>query len=111
MPLREMEVRKAKPKEKPYRLTDGQGLHLLVKPNGSKLWQQRYRFLGKENILSHGQYPAVGIAEARRKREEAKKLLADGKDPGVQKKLDKITSANNSRTTFLLVAEEYLQLA
>lgn len=110
MPLREMEVRKAKPKESPYKLSDGDGLHLLVKPNGSKLWQQRYRFLDKEMVLSHGQYPAVGIAEARRKRDAARKLLAEGTDPGVQKKLDRINSENAARTTFLLVAEEYLEM-
>lgn len=107
MSLRELQVRKAKP----YRLSDGEGLHLLVKPNGSKLWQQRYRFLDREKMLSHGQYPEVGIAEARRKRVAAKELLAKGIDPGVQKKLDKITADTNARMTFLLVAEEYLQMA
>jgi Arm domain-containing DNA-binding protein len=56
MSLREMEVRKAKLKEKPYRLNDTLGLHLLVKPNGSKLWQQRYQYLGKEKTMSHGAY-------------------------------------------------------
>jgi len=53
MPLRELQVRKAKPKDKPYRLTDGEGLHLLVKPNGSKLWQQRFRFLDKVSYPPH----------------------------------------------------------
>ncbi|MDA7429967.1 tyrosine-type recombinase/integrase [Primorskyibacter aestuariivivens] len=111
MPLRELQVRKAKPKDKQYRLSDGEGLHLLVKPNGSKLWQQRYRFQDREKMLSHGQYPDVGIAEARRKKEAARELLAQGIDPGVQKKLDKITSDTNARMTFLLVAEDYLQMA
>ncbi len=109
MLLKEFEVRKAKPQDRPYKLSDGGGLHLLVKPNGSKLWQHRFRFMDKEKILSHGQYPAVGIAAARRKRDEAKKLLAEGIDPTVQKKLDKITASNTANITFKLIAEEYLE--
>lgn len=109
MLLRELEVRKAKPKSKPYKLPDGGGLHLLVKPNGAKLWQQRFIFMGKEKLLSHGQYPAVGIAAARQKRDAAKQLLAEGTDPSVQKKLDRITASNAANTTFKLIAEEYLE--
>jgi len=109
MLLRELEVRKAKSKSKPYKLPDGGGLHLLVKPNGAKLWQQRFIFMGKEKLLSHGQYPVVGIAAARRKRDAAKQLLAEGTDPSVQKKLDRITANNTANTTFKLIAEEYLE--
>ena len=65
MPQREMEVRKARSIDRAYRLNDGGGLHLLVKPTGSKLWQKRYRFANGEKTLSHGAYPDVGIAEAR----------------------------------------------
>lgn len=79
MALSEFAVRKAKPRDKPYKLTDGDGLHLLVKPNGSKLWQQRYLFMGKEKLLSHGTYPTVTISKARKKREEARVLLSEGK--------------------------------
>ena len=104
-----MEIRKAKPKDKPYKLFDGGGLFLLVRPNGSKLWQQRYNFLGKEKSLSHGQYPEVGIAAARRKRDEAKRLLAEGTDPSLQKKLDRINAENAARNTFKLVAEEHIE--
>lgn len=111
MPLREMEVRKAKSKDRAYRLTDGGGLHLLVKPNGSKLWQQRYRFANGEMTLSHGAYPDVGIAEARRKCVEAKDLLDEGIDPGTQKKLDRIERERNARTTFRSVADDYLEMA
>nr|WP_306263985.1 tyrosine-type recombinase/integrase [Pararhizobium sp. IMCC3301] len=109
MLLRELEVRKAKSKNKPYKLPDGGGLHLLVKPNGAKLWQQRFVFMGKEKLLSHGQYPAVGIAAARRKRDAARQLLAEGTDPSVQKMLDRITASNTANTTFKLIAEEYLE--
>lgn len=108
MPLTDVKIRMAKPRPKSYKLSDGGGLFLLVKPGGGKLWQQKYRFLGKERLLSHGQYPAVTLAQARKKRDEAHALLADDRDPGVQKKLDKIAAETLARTTFKLIAEELL---
>ncbi|MCG6904510.1 MAG: Arm DNA-binding domain-containing protein, partial [Rhodobacter sp.] len=57
MPISDLKIKKAQAREKPYKLPDGGGMFLLVKPNGSKLWQQKYRYLGKERLLSHGQYP------------------------------------------------------
>lgn len=108
MALSDFAVRSAKPKKTAYRLTDGDGLNLLVRPNGSKLWQLRYRFRGKENILSFGKYPIVSLADARRKREEAKRLLSENVDPAAQRKLDKIANAEAARTTFGLIAEEHL---
>ena len=107
--LREFEIKRAKAKEKPYRMSDGDGLFLLVKPNGSKLWQQRYRFHDKEKIISHGQYPVVGIKEARDKSFEARRLLAEGTDPQVQKRLDKLTEHYAANSSFLNVALEYLE--
>ena len=83
MPLSEFAVSKAKPRNKPYKLTDGGGLYLLVNSNGSKLWLLKYRYLGKEKLLSYGRYPLITIAEARKLREASKKLLSDGKDPSV----------------------------
>lgn len=109
MALSKFKISKAKPAEKAYKLADGGGLFLLVKPNGSKLWRQKYRFLGKERLLSHGNYPEVALAQARQKREEARALLADGQDPGVEKKLARITAETQARTTFKLVAEEYIE--
>jgi integrase len=111
MALTDLKIRKAKAESKPYKLSDGGGLFLLVKPNGSKLWQQKYRYLGKERLLSHGQYPEVSLTQARQKREEARVVLAEGGDPAVQKRLDQIESETQARSTFLLVAEEYLQMA
>ncbi|MFV2035215.1 MAG: tyrosine-type recombinase/integrase, partial [Halocynthiibacter sp.] len=108
MALSEFAARKAKPRQKPYKLTDGGGLFLLVQPNGSKLWRHKYRFEGKEKLLSFGPYPLTTIAEARAKREAAKKLLAEGSDPSVKKRLEKIAATTASRITFGLVAEEYL---
>ena len=109
MALSEFAVRKAKPKEKPYRMSDGLGLHLLIQPSGSKLWQMRYRFNNKENVLSFGRYPTIGLAAARRKRDEAKELIADGINPMTQRRLDKIAAENTARQTFELLSEEYLQ--
>ena len=108
MALSEFTISKAKPQEKAYKLADGGGLFLLVKTNGSKLWRQKYRYLGKERLLAHGSYPEVTLANARRKRDEARAQLADGTDPAVQRKLDKITAETQARTTFKLIAEEYI---
>jgi integrase len=109
MRLSEFTIRKAKPKEKPDRLTDGGGLHLLVQSSGSKLWQMRYRHGGRENVLSFGQFPLVSLAEARRKRDEAKKLLIGHIDPAEQRRLDKIAAETTARQTFGEVASEYLE--
>ncbi len=108
MPLTDVKIRKAKPRPKSYKMSDGGGLFLLVRPGGGKLWQQKYRFLGRERLLSHGQYPAVTLAQARQKRDEAHAMLAEDRDPGVQKKLDKIAAETLTRTTFKLIAEEHL---
>ena len=109
MPLTALAITKARPREKAYKLSDGGGLFLFVKPNGSKLWQQKYRFLGKEGLLSHGQYPDVSLAQARQKRDDARTALAEGRDPAVQKRLAQIAAETQARTTFKLVAEEYIE--
>ncbi|MEL7252822.1 MAG: integrase arm-type DNA-binding domain-containing protein [Pseudomonadota bacterium] len=111
MALSDLKIRKAKNRDKPYKLADGGGLFLLVKPNGSRLWQQKYRYLGKERLLSHGSYPAVSLAQAREKREKAHEVLAEGRDPAVQKRLDEIEAETQARTTFKLVAKDYLEMA
>lgn len=84
MALKELEVRFAKPQQKSFKLSDGGGLYILIQPNGSKLWQMKYRFQGKERTLSFGKYPGVGLAAAREKRAAAKAKLADGIDPRVK---------------------------
>lgn len=68
MALKDLQFRKAEIRAKPCKLPDAGGLFVLVKPDGSKLWQQKYRYLGKERLLSHGQYPDVSLAEAPKKR-------------------------------------------
>ena len=84
MPLKELEVRNARPRKRAYKLFDGGGLHLFVQPGGAKTWRLKYRFSGCEKQLHLGRYPYVGLALARSKREEAKALLDAGKDPSSQ---------------------------
>jgi Arm DNA-binding domain len=81
---------------------------MLVKPGGSKLWWFRYRFAGRENMLSLGACPAVSLANARGKRNEARKLLAAATDPSRQRKLDKYASAAAAQNTFESIAAECL---
>jgi hypothetical protein len=85
MPLTDTAIRNAKPLDELYK----QGLYLLIKPNGSKLWQLKYRFGGKEKKLALGAYPTVTLANARKLREEARAVLSAGGDPGVKKQQEK----------------------
>jgi integrase len=109
MRLTHFVIENAKRAEKQFKLSDGGGLYLVVQPSGTKLWRMKYSFLGKERSLSMGMYPAVSLAEARERRDQARKLLATGVDPSVQKKLDRIARETAARTTFALVAEEYVE--
>ena len=91
--LTEMTIKKAKPKEKQYKLSDGEGMYLRVYPNNSKYWQLKYRFDGKHKTLSFGVWPEVGISEAREKRFEARKKIKQGIDP-IQEKQQIIIDQN-----------------
>jgi integrase len=102
-------LEKAKPREKPYKLSDGGGLSLHVQPNGSKLWRFRYRFGGKENMLAFGPFPAVTLASAREKRDAARRLIAEGIDPSQQRKNQRAANADAAKNTFGLIAAEYLE--
>lgn len=99
MPLTDTKVKNAKPAEKPVKLTDGFGLYLLVHPNGSKYWQLGYRFKAKQKVFSIGVYPAVSLADARQRRDEAKKLLASGVDPSAKKQADNKTTMEKRNNT------------
>lgn len=90
MALTDVKVRNAKPTDKPVKLTDGNGMHLLVQPSGSKYWRLQYRFSGKQKMLALGVYPEVSLSEARRRREEARQLIANNVDPGEKRKTKKI---------------------
>lgn len=107
MPLTNIAVNSAKPKDKAFKLSDGGGLFLLVHPNGSKYWRLKYRFGSKEKLLAIGKYPFVSLADARERRDIAKKLLAGGRDPGAIKKAEKLEAKQLSANTFEAVAREW----
>ena len=100
-------VRAAKPRAKPYKVRHG-GLHLLVQPNGSRPWRLAYRFAGKQKTIALGSYPTVSLAKAREGRERAKRLIAGGLDPSVQKRREKLASKGSADATFKSIAVEYL---
>ncbi|MFX1761406.1 integrase arm-type DNA-binding domain-containing protein [Paraburkholderia sp. A1RI-2L] len=92
------------------KLFDGGGLFLELRPAGTKKWRLKYRFNGKENLLTFGDYPSVTLAEARERREAAKRLLAGGTDPALQRDIDRQTAALAASTTFQSVAEDWLAI-
>lgn len=106
MPLSDTAVRNSKPKEKPYKLTDSEGLYLLISSTG-KYWRFDYRFLGKRKTLAMGVYPDTSLADARERRSQARKLLANGKDPGEVKQTQKQTAKLLASNTFEAVAREW----
>ena len=108
MALTHTEVLNARKRDAAYKLSDGDSLYLYVQPSGSKLWRFRYRYLGKENMLALGCFPEVSLAAARTKRDDAKKLLANGTDPSAQRKLDKVAAAVAAANTFGAIGAEYL---
>ncbi|MCX9016876.1 tyrosine-type recombinase/integrase [Citrobacter portucalensis] len=110
MKLTVRQIDTAKPKEKPYKLSDGGGLYLEVTTNGSRYWRLKYRYAGKEKRLAFGVYPEVSLAQAREKRDAAKKLLSAGNDPGELKKAEKIAQKLNYENTFEAIAREWHQL-
>lgn len=107
MPLTDVAIRNAKPRSKPYKMGDAGGLFLLVQPSGGKLWRFKYRVDGREKKLGLGIYPAVSLADARRRRDDARGLLAAGKDPSREKQRDKVRSRADATNTFTAVAAEY----
>jgi integrase len=108
MPLSDRQINNLKPSGKPLKVSDGGGLHLLVAPSGGKLWRMAYRFNGLQKLLAFGAYPAIGLSEARQKRDAAKKLLANGIDPSFQSKQDKAANQAANANTFAIIADEFL---
>jgi integrase len=102
--LTDKEVRAAEVRQKAYRISDGQGLHLQVEPNGSKLWRYRYEVQTtagrKEKMLALGRYPAVGLGAARKARDAARRLLDEGKDPSLEKKVARAAEVATAASTF-----------
>jgi len=109
MALTDTAIRNAKAGETALKLFDGGGLHLFVSASGGKLWRMKYRYLGKEKLLSLGAYPAVGLKDAREKREAAKAILAKGGDPGVEKKKASVVATLSAEVTFSAVANELIE--
>lgn len=112
-PLTDTAIRAAKPQAKPWKIADGHGLHLLVMPNGSRLWRLSYRFDGKQRTIGLGVYTNTGssavlvsVADARRRRDEARRLLASGEDPSAARKSEKLAAAALA-TTFRFVSDEW----
>ncbi|EFO4074889.1 integrase, partial [Escherichia coli] len=110
MPLNDMQIRRAKPEAKAYTLGDGQGLSLLVEPNGSKSWRFRYRYAGKPKMISLGVYPTITLAEARARRDEARKIVAEGKNPSEVRKEQKLALRIQSENAFEKIAREWHQM-
>lgn len=104
MKLTATEIKAAKAKEKAYKISDGGGMYLEIFPNGTKSWRLKYRIGGKEKRVVFGVYPTVTLAEARTKRDEAKKILAAGGDPGQEKQLEK-------QAKFMAVSNSFERLA
>lgn len=111
MALSDVAVRRAKPRERDYKLADSGGLYLLVTPSGGRLWRLKYRVLGVEKKLSLGRYPDVSLADARKARDAAREAMGAGHDPGVAKRRQRVAAKLAVGTTFGDVAHEYIAKA
>lgn len=107
MALTAIGIKNAKPRLKPYKLADADQLYLVVQPNGRKFWRMNYSYLGKQKTLSFGRWPDVTLAEAREKRDEARRQLAADTDPSEQAKLAKFEAISEAENSFKAVAEEW----
>ncbi|WP_417514810.1 tyrosine-type recombinase/integrase [Minwuia sp.] len=108
MSLTDAKVRNARPQDRPIKISDGGGLHVLITSGGSKLWRLAYRYSGKQKTLALGGYPAVSLEKAREGRQEAKRLLAEGIDPSDRKREEKLRAQAHAENTFEAVGSEYL---
>lgn len=106
-PLTDLQVSRAKPQAKQWTLFDGGGLYLLITPSGGKLWRFKYRYNGKEKLLSFGAYPELSLADARQRREAARKLVANGSDPSEVKKVRKAAKVAVDENSFEVVSREW----
>lgn len=107
MPLTDTAIRTAKPSTAPVRMFDGGGLYLEVSPAGGKLWRLKYRYAGKEKRLALGVYPDVSLKDARAKRDEARKLLANEVDPGENRKVQAAAKVERAGNSFEIIAREW----
>lgn len=107
MALTDAQVKSAKGKEKPYKLSDSGGLYLLVSPTGHRSWRLKYRFAGKEKLLTFGGYPEVSLAGARDARDSARRSLRENIDPGVERKKIAATARADAENSFEAVARAW----
>ena len=107
MPLTDRQIRNAPSVEKSTKLSDEKGLFLLINPNGSRYWRLKYRIAGKEKSLSLGVYPETSLSEARSKRDEARKLIAQGIDPSEQRKSCKQVTTSTPENSLERIAREW----
>src|SRR5690242_17686611 len=107
MALTNNEIKNAKPREKAYKLSDGDGLFLLISPNGSKYWRFKYYFNGKEKLLALGVYNQVTLAEARLRRNKARSLLTNEIDPSQSRQESKRLSKIAAENSFESIAREW----
>ncbi|EHC4924735.1 tyrosine-type recombinase/integrase [Escherichia coli] len=107
MALTDIQIKRAKPQDKPYTLNDGQGLSLLINPDGSKGWRFRFRFAGKARLMSFGSYDIVSLVEAREKREVARRQVANGIDPVQERKAQKLAQKLSTENSFETVSREW----
>lgn len=107
MALTDIAIRNAKARTKPYKLADALGLFLLVQPSGGKLWRLKYRIDGREKKLGFGTYPDVTLSDARKRRDDARAMIAKGIDPSREKQRDKVRSRIEAADTFMAIADEY----
>ncbi len=108
MALKELQIRNLRPRDAIYQCTDERGLYLEVHPSGSKLWRYKYRYADKQKRLALGRYPDVGLAEARRRRDDARRMLEAGGDPLAERKREKLVAAFKAANSFGDVAKEYI---
>ncbi|WP_295639469.1 integrase arm-type DNA-binding domain-containing protein [Novosphingobium sp.] len=108
MALSDLAIRNAKPRAKEYKLSDGGGLYMLVTPAGGKLWRLKFRVDGREKKLAIGAYPAIGLSDARKRRDDARELIATGADPSREKQQAKHRAKVSAANTFGEVASEFL---
>lgn len=107
--LTDKAIRALKPKEKPYKVADGLGLHMRVQPNGVLLWRFKYRLAGKEQLVALGKYPEVNLALARERRDGLRKTLSAGIDPASQRRAMKVAQVNAAANSFEVVAQEWFE--
>lgn len=109
MPLTDVKIRQARAADKPLKLADSHGLYLEVKPNGSKFWRYRYKIAGKENLFAIGEYPTVGLSDARKARDDARDLVKDGQHPSHMRRTERARNIVGNANTFKAITQEWVE--